>query len=159
MSKLFASWVPGYATVPQVMGSPGLNFNGQNYTDVNGFREGFGVTFHQQGRQENWYHTPIPTPVIVEDRRATLVRVIVLFRLPDTATLKRVNVWDGQTEIFANNGLSITGEHSLTLDDENTYDVNRDGIRFGVGVSLLISTIEDSDIFFGGGGGDFQHDI
>jgi hypothetical protein len=58
MAKLFASWVPGYSTVAQNMGGPPLNWNGQNYTDANGHREGFGVHFYLQGNQANWFHVP-----------------------------------------------------------------------------------------------------
>jgi hypothetical protein len=92
MAKLFASWVPGYSTVAQNMGGPPLNWNGQNYTDVNGHREGFGVHFYLQGNQANWFHVPLPTPVIVEDQRATLGRVMILFGFPQGASLQSVHV-------------------------------------------------------------------
>jgi hypothetical protein len=119
MAKLFASWVPGYSTVAQNMGSPPLNWNGQNYTDVNGHREGFGVHFYLQGNQANWFHVPLPTPVIVEDQRATLGRVMILFGFPQGASLQSVHVWDGPNRILQRDGLNITGNHAGGLDPDN----------------------------------------
>jgi hypothetical protein len=159
MSKLFASWVPGYATVAQAMGGPPLNWEGQNYTDVNGHREGFGATFYLQGNQADWFHIPLPTPVIIEDQRASLSRVMVLLNLPEGAALNSVHVWDGQTRILQLDGLVITGNHSGGLDSDNSFDVNRENILWGVGISLLISCVGDSNVFIAGAGGDFRHDI
>src|ERR1700733_4561916 len=100
MSKLFASWVPGYAAVAQTMGGTTLNWEGKDYTDVNGFREGFGATFFLKGGKSDWFHFPLPTPVIVEDQRASLSRVMVLFALPEGAGLNIVDVWDGPDRIL-----------------------------------------------------------
>jgi hypothetical protein len=159
MSKLFASWVPGYATVAQNMGGPPLNWEGKNYTDVNGYREGFGVTFYLQSDRANWFHIPLPTPVIVEDRRASLSRVMVLFDLPEGAAINSVHVWDGPNRILQSDGLVITGHHAHGLDADNCFDVNRGDILWGVGISLLISCARDSNVFIASAGGDFRHDI
>jgi Family of unknown function (DUF6623) len=159
MSKLFASWVPGYATVAQDMGNPPLNWQGRTYTDINGHREGFGATFYLQGNRADWFHIPLPTPVIVEDQRASLSRVMVLFRLPEGAALNRVHVWDGPNRILRRDGLNITGDHTGGLDADNSFDVNHDNILWGVGISLLISCVVDSNVFFASAGGDFRHNI
>jgi hypothetical protein len=159
MAKLFASWVPGYSTVAQNMGGPPLNWNGQNYTDVNGHREGFGVHFYLQGNQANWFHVPLPTPVIVEDQRATLGRVMILFGFPQGASLQSVHVWDGPNRILQRDGLNITGNHACGLDPDNIFDVNHAGIQWGVGISMLVSTVVDASIYFASAGGDFYHNI
>lgn len=159
MSKLFASWVPGYAAVAQTMGGPPLNWEGQNFTDVNGHREGFGVTFYLQGNNSNWFHIPLPTPVIVEDERASLARVMVLFQLPEGAALNKVHVWDGPNRILQNDGLDITGDHHWGLDADNSFEVNHDNIRWGVGISLQVSCVVDSRVHFASAGGDFRHNI
>jgi len=159
VAKLFASWVPGYSTVAQNMGGPPLNWNGQNYTDVNGYREGFGVHFYLQANQANWFHVPLPTPVIVEDQRATLGRVMILYAFPQGASLQSVHVWDGPNRILQRDGLNITGNHAGGLDPDNTFDVNHAGILWGVGISMLVSTVVDASIYFATAGGDFYHNI
>jgi hypothetical protein len=150
--------VPGYAVVPERMGGPPLNWNGESYTDVNGRRQGWGVTFHMQANQSDWFHAPIPTPTIVEDRRATLSRVMVLFECPEGSALNEVHVWDGPNLIWHRAGLTSPG-NPRGLDINNTFDVNHDGITWGVGVSLHISAVRDTDILFTGAGADFRHDI
>jgi len=159
MSKLFASWVPGYAAVAQIMGGSTLNWEGKDYTDVNGFREGFGATFFLKGGKADWFHFPLPTPVIVEDQRASLSRVMILFALPEGAGLNSVHVWDGPNRILQLDRLDITGDHAHGLDADNSFEVNHDGIRWGVGISLLISCVTDSNVFFASAGGDFRHNI
>lgn len=159
MSQLFASWIPGYSFAAQTMGGPPLNWSGQNYTDVNGLREGFGVTFHLQGGKNNFFHCPIPTPVIVEGQRADLDRVMVLFNLPQGASINSVHVWDGPNRILQRDGLNITGNHSTGLDPDNIFDVHHAGIQWGVGISVLVSTVQDADIHFVSAGADFYHNI
>ncbi len=114
MAKLFASWVPGYAFVAQ--------------GDTSGYREGFGVTFHLEAGQGDWFHAPIPTPVIVENERARLGQVIVLYSFPQTAALHSVHVWDGPNRISATDGLDLTGDHGAGMDGDNTFPVIHEGI-------------------------------
>jgi hypothetical protein len=164
MAKLFASWIPGYSVVAQDMGNPPLNWNGQNYSDVNGYREGNGVTFHMQANRQNFFHAPLPTPVIVEDQRATLARVMILFSFPQGATLNVLQVYDGPNQVwewpFQGGQQPITGDHSSGLDDDNTFTVSHDNVQWGVGISMLVTTYkEDADLYFAAAGGDFYHNI
>jgi len=158
MSKLFASWVPGCAVVAQKMGSGTLNSGGWNFADCNGHREGGGVTFYIGGGCNNWFHVPIPTPVIVENQRARLGRVMVLFKFPTTVTLDAVDVWDGPRKIFGKN-VTLTGDHGNGLDADNAFDVNYDGIQWGVVICLHVSALKDDAIQFISAGADFYHNI
>ena len=159
MSRRFAAWTPGYSFVAQAMGRPPLNWNGQNYTDVNGLREGFGVTFHLQGGHSDWFHCPIATPVLVEDQRANLDKVFVLYNLPQGAAINSVHVWDGPNRVLQRDGLDLTGDHSRGIDADNFFPVNEAAVLWGIGISVLVSTISDADIHFTTAGADFLHDI
>jgi hypothetical protein len=166
MAKLYASWVPGYATVPELMGSPPLQFpNGvlppgfDRFTDVNGWRRGFGAFFAIRAGNANWFHIPIPTPVLVEDRRATLGRVMILYQIEPSAVLDHVLVFDGPNGIL-DRAVEITGNHIGGLDPDNTFDVNHDGIAFGVGISLHFSARGgDAQLRIASAGADFFHNI
>ncbi|MEV0406084.1 hypothetical protein [Actinoallomurus sp. NPDC050550] len=159
MAKLYASWVPGYSFVAQNMGTGILDPRNQPFVDVNGLREGFGAHYYLKPGT-NWFHVAIPTPVIVEDRRATLGRVMVLFNVTDQfGALQAVDVWDGPNRILHRDGLSISGGHSAGLDAFNTWDVNHDGIAWGVGISMLFWTASSAEIYFASAGGDFYHNI
>lgn len=161
MAKLYASWVPGYSFVPQNMGPGALDSRNQPFVDVNGLRQGFGAHYYLNESQDNWFHVAIPTPVIVEDRRATLGRVMVLFAVTQQfAALKEVHVWDGPNRILYRDNLSIDGTHSGGLDALNTWNVNHDGIAWGVGISMLFSSRETgTEIYFASAGADFYHNI
>ncbi|GAA4636922.1 hypothetical protein GCM10023196_088680 [Actinoallomurus vinaceus] len=160
MAKLYASWVPGYSCVAQSMGPPTLAPNNQPFVDVNGLREGFGAYYYLKEGQSNWFHIAIPTPVIVEDRRATLGRVMILFSVTaQFGALRSVHVWDGPNRILQRDGLSVDGNHSGSLDAFNTFNVNHDGIAWGVGISMLFSAPGGAEIYFASAGGDFFHNI
>ncbi len=159
MNKLFASWVPGCAVVAQNMGSGTLNSGGWNFGDCNGHREGTGVTFYIGGGCNNWFHVPIPTPVIVENQRARLGRVMVLFNFPKTVTLDAVHVWDGPNKILEKNVNMVTGDHGTDLDADNVFDVNHDGIKWGVVICLHVSALKDAEIQFISAGADFFHNV
>jgi hypothetical protein len=172
MASLFASWVPGYAAVAEWMG-PALNFPARDardnnppvpdpvpqFSDVNGWRRAWGAFFTLPANGENWIHIPIPTPVLVEDKRATLGRVMALFRI-DGGHLQRVLVFDGPNPILDRGGLDIGGDHAGGLDNSNTFDVNHDGIQWGVGFSLNFKSDGGlADLYIASAGGDFFHNI
>ena len=162
MAKLYASWVHGFAVVPDQMGKPLLELvDRRSFTDVTGWRRGDGVFFRISGHQSLWFHVPIPTPVIVEDRRATLGRVMALFRI-DNGVLDAVQVTDGSNVIFGPNTFSVGGNQIGPLvTNENTFDVNHDGIGVGVCFSLHFAATGDSaaDLHIVSAGGDFFHNI
>lgn len=158
MAKLSACWVPGYSTVAQSMGGPPLDWRSQDYTDINGLREGFGVAFYLQARRANWFHVPIPTPALIDDVWGTLRRVMVLYELPRGAALNSIHVWDGPNRILQRDSLCISGCHLSGLDADNTWAVNH-GIRWGVGISMLISCVEDAKVVFASAGAEFCHDV
>jgi hypothetical protein len=93
--------------------------------------------------KETWFHIPLPTPVIVGDRRTTLQRVFLLFR-SDGGRIENVHVYDGSSQIQLFNDLDLQGEHRVALDRQNTFILaHPHTVAWGVGISF----------FFRGGGG------
>jgi hypothetical protein len=170
MAKQFESWVHGYAAVAEWMGSESLqlavditNANALDpvpfNSDVNGWRRAWGAFFRLQPNHENWFHIAIPTPVLVEDRRAGLDRVKVLFRI-DNGSLQRVLVFDGPNQIHDRRNLNSSGDHSRVLvDDENVFHVDHDAINFGVGLSLNFMSQQGAGLYIASAGGVFFHNI
>lgn len=117
----------------------------------------------------NYFHIAIPTPVLVEDKRATLTSVHYLFDARDTARLTEVHVYDGPThikeKIFGWDG-GQQGNHSGGLDASNGIPVNRDGISWGITITLKfmaevgqIPNTHNSIVYFPAFGADFHHNI
>jgi hypothetical protein len=174
MAKQFVSWVHGYAAVAEWMGSDVLQFDLTRdptrsppepdfvpaFSDVNGWRRAWGSFFRLRGEKENWFHIPIPTPQLVEDRRAGLDRVMALFRI-DGGRLQHVLVFDGPRLISDHPGLNISGDHTVDLiDNENVFHVDHDEIAFGVGFSLNFKPLGNgADLYIASAGGIFFHNI
>ncbi|MGW0801554.1 DUF6623 family protein [Nonomuraea sp. NPDC002799] len=147
MSKKYASWQHGFTAVAENPGTSAL-------------RQGFGVTFSLPANGGDWIHLAIPTPVIVEDRRATLDRVLILFHARETSALLRVHVWDGPNRILARDDLRIEGDHTHAPSGNNVFPVGRDGISWGCGISMFFTAGQiNSRVFIAGFGGDFSHNI
>jgi hypothetical protein len=190
MAKNFVSWVHGYAAVPEWMGSDVLQLAQDptrpdprnpdfgepdfvtTFSDVNGWRRAWGACFSLAPDRDNWFHIAIPTPVIVEDRRAGLDRVMALFRI-DAGQLRRVLVFDGPNVIRDLGGLAVGGDHTHDLvDNSNVFHVDHDNINFGVGFSLNFLAFERSEqlsneptqsrganLYIASAGGIFWHNI
>ena len=128
MSKLFASWVSGHAVVPETMGGSAFDWAWDAYSDVTGTRGRGGYTnFRIKGGTDNWFSYPIPTPVIVEDQRATLARVMFLFTFGPGATIDTVEVRDsamGGRQLLNASGLTLGGDYAgKIVDNENGLHV------------------------------------
>ena len=68
---------------------------------------------------ENWFHIPIPPPVILDDRRPKLTKVFVFFRTTD-AKVDRIHFYDGPTAFKVIDDLNLQGEHSRAIDTSNS---------------------------------------
>lgn len=157
MARGFSSWVPGHAVVTQDMGAPQLDWGGQWFTDVNGYREGFGVHFRLNANQSTWFHAAIPTAVIIDGARTTLGRVMLLYEVPEGGMIDQMQVWDGPNLLLWPKGLTLAGTHHHGLDGDNTWTVNHNGIQWGVGISVHVTTVSPCQVFFGSAGADFTY--
>jgi hypothetical protein len=116
---------------------------------------------HHVGPQ--YFHFPIPTPALLEGKRATLVRVMILFQGGRDVNvgpgIDRVDVWDGG-RLLSQTERSVAGDYSdRIVEQENVFDVGHDGVTWGVGVSVLASASFEGEIRFFGAGADFDYDL
>ena len=88
-----------------------------------------------------WIHYAIPTPVILNDVRPQILRVLILYdtfngTTVNSGVLTNVHVWDRSNRILEINGLELSGNH-LDLDASNRFNFPG-GVTpvFGVGVSI-----------------------
>lgn len=151
MSK-HAMWVPGYSALAE---------DG----DLTTIRRGWGIEYRfpdQTGRR-SWFHLPIPTPVIVQDRRTNLTAAWVLFATVTRTEIREIRVFDGPHEVHRD-PLPRHGDHSKDYDNMNRINVRRSGIRFGVGLSVMVTIlptptgapVQPPAIYFSTAGADFD---
>lgn len=110
MSIKAAMWVPGTAARveypelltwrPPVPGAAGLPPNPpQRDITINGANVTFSQQYQSGAGNSNWFHFPIPTPVILDDTRVQLLQVFI-FYVAQVARLKSVHVWDGPNRVW-----------------------------------------------------------
>jgi len=88
-----------------------------------------------------WIHYNVPSPVILNDVRPKILRVMILFDTfnggsVNSGAITNVHVWDRNHRILQVDGLELTGGH-LDLDGSNRFEFPA-GVTpfFGVGVSI-----------------------
>jgi hypothetical protein len=146
-----ASWVHGNALTVE---------NPENLNRVGHF--GWGADMQVKPGKSSWFHIALPTPVIVSDSRSNLIRVFLMFE-SEQGSIRNVHVYDGSFKVQEFNDLLITGEHRLSLDSVNTFNLaNPHTVILGIGVSLLYiadigfdSTIPPSRLILASAGGDY----
>lgn len=150
MAIRFASWVHGNAvTLEQEVPERGSIFS---------FRHvGWGIQARIRPGFGGWFHVPIPTPVIVDERRLKLVRAFLLFAIENRGSLEYLHLYDGQRLVTkrykgqnqdANDLLRIRGVHHTELDHLNTFELESPAVaEFGFGLSFYVN----ADGYAGGG--------
>jgi hypothetical protein len=125
-------------------------------------RKGWGTHFFGRPLTNNWFHIPIPTPVIFDEIRPQLVKVFVFYRATYTM-ITDVHIYDGSRQVKVFDGLNVSGDHSVDIDSSNSWDITPPlDITFGLGVSVGVAfLLHDPDssglpeILFTTAGADF----
>ena len=100
-------------------------------------RCGYGAFFQTHGKE--WIHFAIPTPVIVNGKRSSLKKIFVFYKTEGTAKITAVHVYDGIKKIKEFNNISIAGDHSKTVDSNNSWMITPTiSIEFGLGISVHV---------------------
>jgi hypothetical protein len=119
--------------------------------------KGWGISFGDQNTS-NWFHIPIPTPVILDDARPQLVKVFVLYMAGSSTMITNVHVYDGPRSVAMFDGLSLNGDHHWAIDASNHWVINPPlTILYGLGLSIgVVFGLNFGGILFTTAGADFQ---
>jgi hypothetical protein len=126
MEARFAMWVHGVTAYPERTAGDGpllqvrewADGPGVAWSDITGFRQGYGATFRGKRNQNNWFHFAIPAPVIMPvfqpgnghynlGQGIRLEKVFVLYksyisgRGGALTRIDQVDVWDGGESRYA----------------------------------------------------------
>jgi hypothetical protein len=131
---------------------------------VNQRKFDWGTLYTSRGSPaENWFHFPIPTPVIVDDQRPPLSKVFVFYNAR-SAAITEVGIRDGSKDVKKFIDLNLSGDHSSNVDSANSWVIDPPTtIFFGLGISLKANiasphpdTPQNSGIIFTTAGADFK---
>ena len=98
------------------------------------WRAGFFIRVIGKRGSTNWFHFPIPTPVIVNNNRLRIDSAMLRFRsLSTLAEVTNVHVFDGENRIFARDGMLFAppnfGLERFSLG-------NKPEVSWGIGVTV-----------------------
>jgi hypothetical protein len=147
MSQPFhASWVQGNALVVENPSDDPGTITISHY--------GWGTEARMQPGVSQWFHIPIPTPVIVNNQRSRLLRVFLLYKLEGIASIVYLHLYDGGTLVtqywkgftnFFDGAVHIGGDHT-SIDQKSTFEPYVSGkaagdlyeVRYGLSLSFQV---------------------
>lgn len=150
--------IHGHAFFLQLPGpGPMRNVSGIDWTDQQGFRQGFGVTFRGQPGRDNFFHASLPSmnnlplynPFMqrIGDSGTALKQITVYYQLQGPARIFHLGVFDGGNRFFERTqrpNIDIVSGRSVRLDSPRIPLV-------GFGISLGVTFGEpDSSILIQG---------
>jgi hypothetical protein len=148
---LYASWIHGNALTVE---SP---------QSLSGFGHfGWGTDMRMPPDQASWFHIPIPTPVIVADKRTRVQTFFLLFK-SENGHLTNIHIYDGSIQVQQFNNLDASGERRFELDGKNTVHLAQPHtVVFGMGLTFryeaqvsLGHQVDSAHLIVAAAGGDF----
>ena len=135
MSLKAAMWVHG--TAAQVENPNSLIPNGL-------VRVGAGTQFNGQSGAATWFHFAIPTPVILNDVRLSLVKIFLLYNTNQkSSTITNVHVWDGGVRLRAFDNLMLRGDHRFGIDKDNSWEITPHiPVTFGIEIAARVQFMD-----------------
>lgn len=85
----------------------------------------------------NWYHLPIPTPVITKGNRLAIARAMLRFVTGGTSAVVRdVHIYDGEARIAAHQFVNLSGSQPFAV-----FGVaHKPDVFWGTGISIGVTT-------------------
>jgi hypothetical protein len=140
---LTAMWTHGNAVIPE---TPNLLSQNTHF--------GFGTQVKLNHGTTQWFHVPMPTPVILGGVRPKLKRIFILGTSDVSSCITRVHIFDNNNRM-EDRGVLICGD-KLTIKPENTLQLDRT-IFFGLGITMFIDSRNlEASYFFAGFGADWE---
>jgi len=151
-----AMWVHG--TAMEVENPDGLIPNGI-------IREGIGTHFYGHSKSFNWFHIPIPTPVVLDGHRSSLVSVFLFYQF-FAGSITNVHVWDGPHRVRMFDNLKLKGNHLNEIDNQNKWIIDPPlpinyGLKLAIGVQFATNfdtpdTVDKLEFLVSTAGADFR---
>ena len=100
-------------------------------------RYGFFTRVVGKPNTTNWYHLPIPTPVITHGNRLAIARAMLRFVTGGpSATVRDVHIYDGEARIAAHQFVNLSGSQPFAV-----FGVaHKPDVFWGTGISIGVTT-------------------
>ena len=100
-------------------------------------RYGFFTRVVGKPNTTNWYHLPVPTPVITKDNRLSIARAMLRFVTGgSSAVVRDVHIYDGSSRIAAHQAVNLSGSQPFAV-----FGVaHKPDVFWGNGISIGVTT-------------------
>lgn len=100
-------------------------------------RYGFFTRVVGKPNTTNWYHLPIPTPVITHGNRLAIARAMLRFVTGgQSATVRDVHIYDGESRIAAHQFVNLSGSQPFAV-----FGIaHKPDVFWGTGISIGVTT-------------------
>lgn len=99
-------------------------------------RYGFFTRVVGKPNTTNWYHLPIPTPVITKGNRLAFARAMLRFVTGPSAVVRDVHIYDGEARIAAHQFVNLSGSQPFAV-----FGVaHKPDVFWGAGISIGVTT-------------------
>lgn len=128
---------------------------------------GWGTVVELKPGTIQWFHIPLPTPVIHEGNRLQLVRFFLLWMIEGEALLDLVHLYDGwQKLVTAFNGIDQYGPEGLLkfgpgdhrkIDAQSKFELSQPRLcETGFGISFRVNCTGNAVLTVSAAGADFE---
>ena len=119
---------------------------------------GWGTTVYGISGHTAWFHIPVPSPVVMNNRRPSLSAVFLMFDIgPGMGYISNVHLYDGAYAFKQFNNLARAGNHRTSPDGTNTFTLSApQPIYQALGISFKVHFTGRSPwLTVSGAGGNF----
>jgi hypothetical protein len=128
-----ASWTHGNSVVVE---------QPENLSSIQ--RSGWGTDLLFIPGGASWCHIPIPTPVIMNDQRANVQNLFLLFECSTEGSIRQVHIWDGSILVQQFNDINLEGDHT-GVDASSTFTLGSPHqVSFGMSISFRFQASPDN---------------
>jgi hypothetical protein len=100
---------------------------------------GWGTILRFIPGKSSWCHIPIPTPVIMNDVRAKVQKMFLLFNCKEgEGSIRNIHIYDGPFRIDVRDDIRLSGDHGGGIDSINTITLpTPHEVAWGMSISFL----------------------
>jgi hypothetical protein len=120
-------------------------------------RAGWGTTFRGKSGKFVWFHLPLPTPTMLDNRHIEVEKIYLLFKV-NGASIRNIHLYDGPRQVKAFDNLIANANVDLTgsIVPGNTWAfAPAIPVNFGLGISVGVQF----SVLFDGGSSSVPFDV
>lgn len=108
---------------------------------------GWGTHFKMEN-QGQWIHIPFTVPVIADGIRPDFINAFIFYRTIGDVKITNLHIYDGPRKVWANDNLSLQGDHLGAIDAYNSWSISARKIYYGLSYCIYVQfgAVKDNQV-------------